>query len=439
MVLELHVWGPGFFLPSIDAQCLATIAYFVKTVPKDKWVLVASSDPSVSPSNELPAVKDGQTWVSKFRNIVDYVRQYSNEEWDLDADWEGLDKADITAFSAFLESNGQLLLDLSLYVSSQNYYAATSPAYGSILTWPNQWILPPKLRNAAKHRTEHLGLSSLDLEATEEQQRERERAATGVSAGQIPASLITRPRETVSTLLGKTAQYSQFRLDGLTAELFEPLEQLLGAKKYLLADGQRPSSLDMLVLGYLSLVLFPEVPSKWLRESLTTKTPRLAKYVERMRDECFGGVVRLEEAFPDTAEIKIKSFLPWRQPERTNAVKIGSTLLNTLADATPIWKDFRMNSRLQQSAKSMGSSKEEFDSKNAEAVSVYANAQRRDLYISIASVAAGLAAMVGYLTYNGLIDFGSEDDYEEEQEEEVVYEPESLGTISAPTVQSLFG
>lgn len=343
-------------------------------------------------------------------------------------------------FSAFLESNGQLLLDLSLYVSSQNYYATTSPAYGSILTWPNQWILPPKLRNAAKHRTEHLGLSALDLEATEEQQRERERAATGVSAGQIPASLITRPRETVSTLLGKTAQYSQFRLDGLTAELFEPLEQLLGAKKYLLSDGQQPSSLDMLVLGYLSLVLFPEVPSKWLRESLRTKTPRLAKYVERMRDECFGGVVQLEEAFPDTAEIKIKSFLPWRQPERINAVKIGSTLLNTLADATPILKDFRMNSRLQQSAKSMGGSKEEFDSKNAEAVSVYANAQRRDLYISIASVAAGLAAMVGYLTYNGVIVFGSEDDYEEEEEEEeVVYEPESLDTISAPTVQSLFG
>lgn len=47
--------------------------------------------------DELPALKDGQTWVSKFRNIVDYVRQYSSEEWDLDADWDGLDKADITA------------------------------------------------------------------------------------------------------------------------------------------------------------------------------------------------------------------------------------------------------------------------------------------------------------------------------------------------------
>ena len=53
MVLELHVWGPAFSLPSIDAQCLATIAYFSLAVPKDQWVLIASSDPSVSPSSEF--------------------------------------------------------------------------------------------------------------------------------------------------------------------------------------------------------------------------------------------------------------------------------------------------------------------------------------------------------------------------------------------------
>lgn len=53
MVLELHVWGPAFSLPSIDPQCLAAIAYFSLAVPKDAWVLVASSDPSVSPTSTL--------------------------------------------------------------------------------------------------------------------------------------------------------------------------------------------------------------------------------------------------------------------------------------------------------------------------------------------------------------------------------------------------
>ena len=56
MVLELHVWGPAFDLPSIDPQCLATIAYFSLVVPKDAWVLVPSSDPSVSPTSMSPSV-----------------------------------------------------------------------------------------------------------------------------------------------------------------------------------------------------------------------------------------------------------------------------------------------------------------------------------------------------------------------------------------------
>lgn len=53
MVLELHVWGPAFSLPSIDPQCLAAIAYFSAVVPRDAWVLVASSDVSVSGTSML--------------------------------------------------------------------------------------------------------------------------------------------------------------------------------------------------------------------------------------------------------------------------------------------------------------------------------------------------------------------------------------------------
>src|SRR5687767_14211790 len=66
MVLELHVWGPAFGLPSIDPQCLAAIAYFALAVPakraggdvggvgggrEEEWVLVADSDPGKVPTS----------------------------------------------------------------------------------------------------------------------------------------------------------------------------------------------------------------------------------------------------------------------------------------------------------------------------------------------------------------------------------------------------
>lgn len=300
-----------------------------------------------------------------------------------------------SSFSTFTESNGQLLIDLYLYVTSQNYYAATSPAYGAILAWPNQWITPVKTRNAAKRRTDHLGLSSLDLEATEEQ-RERERLSA-TAAGQIPQSLLYRPRETVTTLLGKTAQASRFRLESLTAELFEPLQELLGKKSYMLSDTQ-PSSLDALVIGYLSLALVPEVPSPWLRDALLTKTPLLAKYVERMRQQ-YLGVVSAADAFSQTPGGK----LPWRPPESVTVGKIGNTLFNTLADATPIWSEIRKRERLRDPA---------FQPSKAPS---------HNLLLTAAAIVAGTTAAVSYFFYPGLLKslpLGSADAKQKEEEKQ---------------------
>lgn len=53
MVLELHIWGPAFSIPSIDAQCIATVAYFTQAVPQGEWVVIASSDPSLCPTSTL--------------------------------------------------------------------------------------------------------------------------------------------------------------------------------------------------------------------------------------------------------------------------------------------------------------------------------------------------------------------------------------------------
>lgn len=51
MVLELHVWGPAFGLPSLDPQGLAAIAYLSQVIPREQWVLIANSDASWSPTS----------------------------------------------------------------------------------------------------------------------------------------------------------------------------------------------------------------------------------------------------------------------------------------------------------------------------------------------------------------------------------------------------
>ncbi|KAE8350219.1 Tom37 C-terminal domain-containing protein [Aspergillus coremiiformis] len=414
MVLELHVWGPAFTLPSIETQCLATIAYFSLAVPKDAWVLVASSDPSVSPTCELPALRNGSTWVSRFRNIVDYLRQYSNGAWDLDGGLSGLQRADNIAFSSFVESRAQTLVDLSLYVTSQNYYNQTSPAYGSILQWPNQWILPPKIHAAAKARTHHLGLSSLDLQAIEEQ-RQREHSAA-VAAGQIPSNFIRRPRDTVTSLLGKSSQQNQFRLDAVTEELFEPLEEILGDKVYLLTgESDGPSSLDCLAVGYLSLALVPDLSFPWLRDAMKSKAPRVTAYTERMRQRCYGLGADVSHAY--SASPNSGSSLPWRAPERARLATLRTTLFNAFADNTPILKDIRAQDRLRVAAESPDSGLSEHD---GQTLSTFAKSQKKDILVNIAYAVGGVAALIGYMAYEGFFtsetgDEAKDDDFENDE------------------------
>lgn len=53
MTFELHIWGPAFGLPSIDAECIAAVAYFRRIVPPGQWTLVADYDTVLSPQSVL--------------------------------------------------------------------------------------------------------------------------------------------------------------------------------------------------------------------------------------------------------------------------------------------------------------------------------------------------------------------------------------------------
>jgi len=53
-MITLHVWGPGFGLPSIDPHCLSAIAYLNYAIPPAEWIIIPSSNPHLSPSSTIP-------------------------------------------------------------------------------------------------------------------------------------------------------------------------------------------------------------------------------------------------------------------------------------------------------------------------------------------------------------------------------------------------
>jgi sorting and assembly machinery component 37 len=134
-----------------------------------------------------------------------------------------------------------------------------------------------------------------------------------------------------------------------------------------------------------------------------------------MRRELYG-IVNVSDAFTNDGQ----SSLPWQAPERARLATIGSTLLNTLADSTPILKDIRVNNRLRETAESADSGLSETE---GQALSAYTKLQGKDTLISIATVVGGFAALVGYMVHIGVF---SAPEAEAEEEENEFAIPESV-------------
>lgn len=98
---SLHVLPPAFSLPSIDAECLAAIAYLTWALPHQSWTIVAES--GLAENQQLPCLRDisngkrNEEVVHGFEAIVRHLVRVSRGAWDLNASLGKFAKADCAA------------------------------------------------------------------------------------------------------------------------------------------------------------------------------------------------------------------------------------------------------------------------------------------------------------------------------------------------------
>ncbi|KAF2102384.1 hypothetical protein NA57DRAFT_71385 [Rhizodiscina lignyota] len=355
MMLELHILGPAFGLPSIDPECNAAVAFLQQTLTPNNigWKLVPDHDASASPSGGFPLLWDDTRSVVGFTSIVKYIGATYSDISSSDEHLSTQKRADSIAFTAFLTSTALPLLDLSLYTTFENYYSLTRPAFSSILPWHANYVIPPLRRDAARARTQHLGLASLDIDTVHDDFARLEGAGgasnsnsisgqyeatkkvqerSTVSGRQAP-SLLPLGRKKLSSLLSSPQHADRFKLDMLANELFEPLSAQLGNKKFLL-DDERPSSIDCLAFGYLALMLCPDYPQSWLKDTIKKRFPKLQRYTDDMGHRYIG-------KDPISAECVIKgntssSPLPWQLPAPPSVARTATSISREILHTFPI-------------------------------------------------------------------------------------------------------
>lgn len=286
-------------------------------------------------------------------------------------------------FSSFIQSQGQPLLDLSLYVSSSNYSKITRPLYSTLQPFPLQYITPPAIRSIAKARTAHLGLSSLDIDP--------EDGEISTDSSIIPERL-RKPRETVSSLLNSLPENkSQIRLHGLATVFFEPLQALKGRKRFFLSNDTL-TTLDCLALAYLSLCLLPDLPQPWLSRCMRQDFPQLSAYVHDLQELVFS------ERNSDSPA------LPWSEPTSGNFIRVSSIFLSSIVDKMPGIRQLRLPAIKDDSSKYRAPKTDGFgpDADSASSSMVILEGpqkgidEQKDMYLTLGSMVVGVGLLVGF-------------------------------------------
>ncbi|KPM36770.1 hypothetical protein AK830_g9789 [Neonectria ditissima] len=314
-MLQLHVWGSAFGLPSIDPECLALVTYLHSSLPAAAWRLVPSNDPSVSPSNSLPALCHDGAWTSGYWPIVDYLVA-SSLCAGLDAPLTPIQHADRVAYASFLSAHAAPLLDLSLYVSAANWSAATRPAFSELLPFPLTWTVPPLIRAEAVKRVEHLGFAELDSDFDPN-------GGLHLSAGRdaLPETfrrhLPARTKKTVHEEM-TPEQAVAIRLYAQTEDCLSVLDDFLKSsgdeKSFGFFNTETPTSLDCLAFGYLALMRDAPVPRSFLKDWIDNKAPRLSKFVDDMT----------------LRSLKGPGSLPWVKPQHASALRMSARTFDSI-------------------------------------------------------------------------------------------------------------
>ncbi|KAB5578443.1 Tom37 C-terminal domain-containing protein [Coniochaeta sp. 2T2.1] len=288
MVLELHVWGPAFGLPSLDPECLATIAFFTQALDRSEWTIVRSS-PSAVPTRRLPTLHNPltSTWTSSLPSIISHLHLHPPSTFhspDLPLSPSALAKS--TAYVSHLSTSAAPLLSLSLYASTANWTSATRPAYSAALPFPLGWTEVSAVRRSWLALADATGVDLLDAEDADRPTQAKEE---GEEMG-LPKDVKLPPKRKGVRDLLTPEQKARIRLQNLVRQTMAVLQDLKGGKKWFLTteEGGGPTTLDCVAFGYLALMICPDLPRPWLRDAIVKDYPGLQAFVGDMTALCFG-------------------------------------------------------------------------------------------------------------------------------------------------------
>ncbi|KAI6216429.1 Metaxin [Aphelenchoides besseyi] len=225
--MTLYVFPPFFDLPSLDPVSLQFLAVS-RFVASDIRV-VPTAKPSETPTGKLPCYVDNDVKISDFDEFVDYLRG-AHREIVLDYELTQEQRSLCVAYSALVREKLVPALEHLFWIDEYNYGSLTRSMFTNTMGFPNYFFFLNFRRNAANRLVDGLKKQ--------------------------PKDLLKDATNTLNLLSSK-----------------------LGESKYI--HGNKPSSLDALLYGYLAPLLKLPLANDKLQLQLSSQ-PNLCIFLENI-------------------------------------------------------------------------------------------------------------------------------------------------------------
>ncbi|KAK9469532.1 hypothetical protein V1512DRAFT_256470 [Lipomyces arxii] len=287
MPFELHVWGRIGDLQTFDTNCLIAEVYLKLTRPqlKDTYVIVPSSNPTLSSTFELPCIREGEEIVAS--GLFNVIRFLKVRGFDLDAELSAANKAKNTALMTFIDCNFTVL---SLYIQRLHivhFQENFRPGVTKLVTFPLQYIIPMLLFNSAKRRIAHIHDIDVTNKATDASSKaivpgfsfiEKRKILYGDVSDSVPKTLVDKINEAAG---GRAEFQALCKMLNLATESLPSIEDILAEGKSAFLFGDRPSTADAFLLGHLAVETQPKYFTPFLKDLISSNYPALQSYMDK--------------------------------------------------------------------------------------------------------------------------------------------------------------
>ncbi|KAJ2724183.1 hypothetical protein GGI07_002137 [Coemansia sp. Benny D115] len=275
-MFSLYTWGSPFEnegVYSFDPACVSVQAYM--QLCKAEWRLNQVKNSAISPNGCLPAITcKGSMIESGLWNIVNFLK---SEGYDLNLSLTDEQQSQTTAYVSLVQDCLADAILFSWYLVSENFADVIRPRLARLFGFPLSFFAPTQLKDYAEER---LGFRGIGKEIDEKSSEKSSADSSSSSTSKSFASKIPRIYLLAKGGFVKHADKSAHPVYKQANMCLEALSKKLGQNEYFFGD--KPTMLDAVVYGYLSLIIYPELPQNTLKNITTSKYPNLLNLCHRI-------------------------------------------------------------------------------------------------------------------------------------------------------------